>query len=82
VLYLGNNQLSEEEFWNLAKTNDEEGLEKLQDLLYVTFEITRISSILLMPFCPSIAECSLASISANSELEEGQSLSEKVQFNA
>ena len=55
ILYLGNNHLSSHEFWNLAKSEQPNDLVLLQNLLYLTFEISRIASTLLQPFCPSLA---------------------------
>lgn len=52
VIGLGNANLSNHEFWKLAKQSGKEDLKLLEDLIYVTFEIARISSTLLYPFCP------------------------------
>ncbi len=49
VLYLGNSFLSERHFW--AITDEEE----LNSVLFTTFEVIRVSSILLQPYCPDIA---------------------------
>ena len=60
VVKLGNNQLSSMEFWTLASSEQQSDLDLLNDLLYSTFEISRISSHLLQPFCPTLSKSVLA----------------------
>lgn len=55
IVYLGNHNLSTHEFWQLVKSADQENIDLLQNLIYLTFEVSRISSLLLTPFCPGLA---------------------------
>jgi methionyl-tRNA synthetase len=48
ILYLGNQYLSESKFWNIT---DEA---QLDTILYTSFEIIRLSSILLQPYSPDL----------------------------
>jgi methionyl-tRNA synthetase len=50
ILYLGNMYLSESKFWSIT---DEA---HLNTILYTTFEVIRLSSILLQPYSPSLTE--------------------------
>ena len=57
VVKLGNNLLSVNEFWKLAKADSTEtDKTKLNDLFYCAFEISRVSSHLIKPFCPSLSD--------------------------
>jgi len=47
LIHLGNANLSTREFWLLAKSKEENDLRLLENLLYLTFEISRIASLLL-----------------------------------
>lgn len=54
IVYLGNHNLSTHKFWQLVKSADKEKTDLLQSLIYLSFEISRISSLLLAPFCPGL----------------------------
>jgi methionyl-tRNA synthetase len=54
IVYKGNGLLAANNFWTLVK-GDEAQLRQLQDLIYLAFEITRVSSLLLLPICPDLA---------------------------
>lgn len=80
---MGNNLLSTNEFWTLAKSGVENGedRDKLEHLLFVTFEIVRISSTLLLPFCPALASKMLKAVNAEDLFKsETNDLQTKVQF--
>lgn len=47
---MGNTYLSASEFWNIKDD------EKLDSILYITFETIRVASILLQPYCPSLTK--------------------------
>ncbi|CDW80999.1 methionyl-trna synthetase [Stylonychia lemnae] len=49
ILYLGNHLLAENQFWNIKEN------EQIEALLFTTFEILRVSSILLQPYIPQLA---------------------------
>ena len=61
IATLANTYLATQEFWNLVKIDDvsEEvasaKLDLLEELLLVNFEILRILSLLLLPYCPETA---------------------------
>jgi len=55
IVYLGNYELNNHEFWKLSKSDDPEQLKVLESLLYFVFEISRISSYLLKPYCPELS---------------------------
>ena len=44
---MGGKYLSEEEYWNYAKSGSPEDIKRLEEVVYFAFEIVRISSILL-----------------------------------
>ncbi len=54
IVFKGNGLLAANNFWTLAK-GDEAQLRQLQDLIYLAFEISRVSSVLLLPVCPDLA---------------------------
>jgi len=57
ILYLGNQYLSESKFWAVT----DEG--QLDTILYTTFEIIRVSTIVLQPFCPDLTSKILSFLS-------------------
>ena len=59
-MYLGNHSLSANEFWLLLKSDEQSKIELLQSLIFMTFEISRVSSLLLTSFCPGLASQVLA----------------------
>ena len=82
-MYLGNHFLGTNEFWTLAKTGaeNEEDRAKLEHILFVTFKIVRITSILLTPFCPALASQMLKAVKADDlQANRTESLQTKVQF--
>jgi methionyl-tRNA synthetase len=54
IVYKGNLNLSTLEFWKLVKSDSADEILLLQNALYVTFEISRISSALLEAYCPQL----------------------------
>ena len=66
IASLGNSYLGTHEFWNLIKAEESTGLPSptnlhlLQELLVTNFELVRILSHLLQPYCPTIATTMLA----------------------
>lgn len=48
ILYLGNQYLSESKFWNITDQA------QLDTILYTSFEVIRLSSILLQPYSPDL----------------------------
>ena len=59
VVFYGNQYLSVSEFWKLDK-------EALNEVVFLTLETVRISSVLLFPFCPSKAKAVLEFLDAPS----------------
>ena len=49
---LGNKNLSETKYWELAKSEKPEDLAKLQNILYTALETFRLASVLLYPLSP------------------------------
>lgn len=49
---LGNKNLSETKYWELAKSEDPADLIKLQNILYTALETFRLASILMYPLSP------------------------------
>jgi methionyl-tRNA synthetase len=67
IVLNGNNKLlSGHQFWNLVN-GDAEQVRKLEDLVYLAFEITRISSLLMLPICPELARSQLACVDASEQ---------------
>ena len=52
IVFLGNQDLSVNEFWTLLKSDDIDSKKKLEGFLYTTMEIMKTVSILLQPYCP------------------------------
>ena len=48
ILYLGNQYLSESRFWAITDET------QLDTILYTSFEVIRLSSILLQPYSPDL----------------------------
>ena len=69
IATLGNTNLAKHEFWNLIKADPETeepsvgDLDLLEELLYLNFELVRILSVLLVPYCPETASRMLTSVS-------------------
>lgn len=61
IVLKGNGLLAANNFWTLAKGDDAQ-IRQLQDLIYLAFEVTRVSSILLLPICPDLARQQLACV--------------------
>lgn len=54
IVSIANSLLAHYEIWKLVGGSQEE-VRRLQDLVYLAFEVTRISSLLMMPVCPDLA---------------------------
>ena len=52
LLALGDKYINDTQPWKLAKDDSQESTEKLQRVLYIGLEITRIASVLLSPIMP------------------------------
>ena len=52
LVMLGNKNLSETKYWELAKSEDSDDLIKLQNILYTALETFRLASILMYPLSP------------------------------
>ena len=52
---MGNTLLSQNKFWELAKSDDKADLRKLEKLIFLTCEIVRIASVLLLPYTPTLS---------------------------
>ena len=61
ILYLGNQYLSESKFWAITDQA------QLDTILYTTFEIIRVSTIILQPYCPELTGKILSFLSVDSE---------------
>jgi len=66
IASVGNQYLAKHEFWNLVKEDAASGrpeqakLDLLEEVLFVNFEVVRILSLLLLPYCPDTANSMLA----------------------
>lgn len=65
IVHLGNANLSQNEFWLLVKSTEVADTILLQDLLYLTFEISRVSSNLLEAYCPDLTQEIMALLGQN-----------------
>ena len=58
--------MAQQEFWTLAKSEQDDDKALLESLLYLAFESARVASLLLQPFCPSLTSKMLLMLDADS----------------
>jgi len=68
MVFSANQALNHYEFWVLAKSEAQNDLHLLESLLYMVFEVARIASLLLQPYCPSVCHTMLGKLDSRTEL--------------
>ena len=72
----GNQYLAKHEFWNLVKPDDPtsnqelSNIDLLEELLFINFELLRILSVLLTPYCPETASSMLSIVRKDDHSED------------
>ena len=73
IATLGNSNLAQNEFWNLVKKDGvsqeayQANLDLLEELLFLNYEVLRILSHLLIPYCPQTATNMLTVVQDSAE---------------
>ncbi len=67
---MANKHIEDSQPWNLIKNENEENRQKLDAVLYEAAEIIRLSTILLIPFMPSICQKVFSQLGINKSIEE------------
>lgn len=53
IVDVGNEILNANEFWTLIRPGGDKRL--LENLIFLSYEVTRVASLLLLPVCPELA---------------------------